>query len=91
MALVAAPTFPVSGTVYSYFGTPLRGATVMIADTPISSTITDANGTFSFAAVPVGAYNLVVGGVGCSAELTTALVVDAAKTLELTLPQKSDS
>jgi hypothetical protein len=76
VTLVRLAHHRVHGTVRDDRGSPVRGATVTLADTPIPPTTTAADGTYAFAAVPVGTYELRVdapGGCDTPAALTVAV------------------
>lgn len=88
--LEAAPTFAVSGTVTDAGGLPLAGATVTVTGTPLAPAVTDEEGTFTFAAVPVGDYSLLISAGGCYSDTTLALTVDGDESLAVELAQKSD-
>ncbi|MBO1331924.1 S8 family serine peptidase [Streptomyces sp. VRA16 Mangrove soil] len=60
VALTAAPSHKVSGTVLDVTGKPLPGATIELNGSPLDNTTTDAQGQYSFAKVSEGSYNLVV-------------------------------
>jgi subtilisin family serine protease len=90
LALAAAPSFVVSGTVFDAGGLPLAGATVRILATPLTPATTDEDGAFTFPAVPVGEYTLSASAGGCYADSSVALVVDSDEALDLNLAQKTD-
>jgi subtilisin family serine protease len=89
-ALVPAPSFTVSGTVRTAGGTPLANATVTILGTPIAPVKTNASGGYSFAGVPQGEYDIRADGNLCTTSQTQHVIVNAAKTLDFALPQRSD-
>ncbi|HEX6293175.1 MAG TPA: S8 family serine peptidase, partial [Herpetosiphonaceae bacterium] len=90
VALAPAPSFPVSGRVLTTSGVPLANATVTILNTTIAPATTDANGAYSFASVPQGTYSIKAEAGLCSNAQTQSLVVDAAKTLNFSLTQRTD-
>ncbi len=89
-ALTPAPSFTVSGTVRTANGSPLANATVTILGTPIAPTKTNTSGVYSFASVPQGEYDIRADGNLCTSSQTQHLIVDAAKTLDFSLAQRSD-
>jgi subtilisin family serine protease len=90
VALTAVTSGAVSGVVSSASG-PVANATVTINGTPIPPTTTAANGSYSFASVPFGTYTVTAGAGGCFGSITVDLTVDGNETLNITLPQRSDS
>jgi len=90
-ALTLAPSHSVSGHVRDGEGNPLAGATVTILGTPIPPATTDASGAYSFPSVPEGEYDVTAVLNGCYETQTQHLVVDAAETLDFTLPQRHDN
>src|SRR6266568_1590472 len=90
-ALEAAPSHSVSGFVRDQDGVALAGGTVTIVGTPIAPATTDATGFYSFASVPEGEYDVQAEAGRCNSPETQHLVVDGDKTLDFTLPLRSDS
>ncbi|HEY0639389.1 MAG TPA: carboxypeptidase regulatory-like domain-containing protein [Pseudonocardiaceae bacterium] len=90
VALSPVPSGSVSGVVTSASG-PVANASVTINGTPIPPVTTAANGSYSFASVPNGTYTVTATAGGCFGSVTVDLVVDGAETLNITLPQRSDS
>ncbi len=90
VALSPVTSGAVSGVVSSASG-PVANATVTINGTPIPPTTTAANGSYSFASVPNGTYTVTATAGGCFGSVTVDLVVDGNETLNITLPQRSDS
>lgn len=82
-----ALTQTVRGTVVDQvLQAPLPGATVvLLGTTPSTGTLTDGEGTFRLAGVPVGRQTLKISCVGYRDRLLTNLVVDAGKELVLTV------
>lgn len=80
----------VSGTVRDSTGTALANAKVQVLDSPIPVATTGADGTYSFAAVPLGSYQVKASAGGCNGDQTQALTVDGDETLDFTLPTKKD-
>src|ERR1700690_1607953 len=71
-----ASTYSISGTVSG--GTPL-GVTITLTGAGTGSTTTDANGNFSFTALPNGSYNLVPSLEGNAfAPVSTAVTISGA-------------
>lgn len=91
VALEPADSHPVTGTVTdAASGAPVAGATVTIGGTPIEPATTGADGTYTFAAVPAGSYELTADGGRCSDPLTQALTVSGPSTLDFALPKRTD-
>ncbi|HEX5690115.1 MAG TPA: carboxypeptidase regulatory-like domain-containing protein, partial [Roseiflexaceae bacterium] len=90
-ALTPLPRHAISGQVHDTSGAPIFGARVTLDDTPIVPAITDANGAFGFPAVPEGTYSGQADAGGCNATQTFTVTVDADETIDLTLPQRTDS
>jgi len=75
--LVLAPSHSVSGTVTnSITGTPIRGATVRILNTPIPPATTDANGMYLIPSVPEGTYDIQAAAAGFLSMTRPGVVVD---------------
>jgi hypothetical protein len=89
--LQPAPSHRVSGHVRDTGGEPFANATVRVLGTPISPATTDANGFYSFAAVPEGEYDVRTQAGGCSDPQTQHLVVDGEETLDFRLAQRRDA
>jgi hypothetical protein len=90
-ALTPAPSHPVSGHVRDGDGNPLAGATVTIEGTPLPPATAAADGSYSFASVPEGTYQVTARLNGCYESQTQELVVDGDETLGFTLPQRHDN
>ncbi|MBB5787681.1 carboxypeptidase regulatory-like domain-containing protein [Jiangella mangrovi] len=91
VALEAADSHPVTGTVTdAQSGDPVAGATVTIEGAPVEPATTGADGTYTFAAVPAGTYELTADGGRCSDPLTQSLTVSGPSTLDFALPARSD-
>ena len=60
VALTAAPSHRVTGTVLDVTGEALPGATVELSGSPLATVTTDAKGAYAFAKVAEGSYGLVV-------------------------------
>jgi len=91
LALLPAETHPVSGHVRDIDGVALPNATVTILGTPIPPATTDANGLYTFASVPEGAYDVRANAGRCTIPQTQHLVVDGAETLDFALTQRQDA
>lgn len=90
-ALVAAPSYPVSGHVYDDKGNPVANMKVTIVGTPIAPTITDATGAYSFASVPQGQYQITLDSNSrCFDPRTIDVTVDDAEPLDLEIPRRTD-
>lgn len=91
VALEAADSHPVSGTVTdASSGDPVAGATVTIEGAPVEPATTGADGRYTFAAVPAGAYEVSADGGRCSDPLTQSLTVGGPATLNFALPARTD-
>jgi N-acetylneuraminic acid mutarotase len=90
-ALELAPSHSLSGTVSDASSNPLAGATVTILGTPIPPETTDANGHYSFASVPDGAYDVRAQAGRCNEAQTQHVVISSDTTLDFTLPQRHDN
>ena len=90
-ALVAAASHTVSGHVSDTDGNPLANATVTILGTPIAPATTGADGSYSFASVPEGQYDVRAEAGRCNTAQTQHLVVDSDETLDFSLPQRHDN
>jgi subtilisin family serine protease len=91
VALVLTAAHRVSGTVRDDFGAPVGGATVTIAGTPIPPATTGADGTYSFASVPEGSYDVDATAGACLGTQRQQLVVDGDETLDFTIPSRRDA
>ena len=74
--LAPLATGGLSGVVRSASQTPLAGATVTIEDTPLSTT-TNVNGTYAFASVPAGTYDVTAAKFGFATQTSSVAVVAA--------------
>ncbi len=93
MANAAGTTAVVSGSVHAANGAPLGGAQVELTGPEHLSTVTDAQGAFTFPAVPTGLYTLRVSKAGYNAysnDSITAFIGETA-TVNVTLAQSSFS
>ncbi len=90
-ALVAAPSFTVSGHVRTASGDPIPNATVTIGGTPIPPATTDAAGSYSFASVPQGTYSMTATAGRCNDPQTQVAVVNGDITVDFALPQRHDN
>lgn len=91
VALEAADSHPVSGTVTdATSGDPVAGATVTIEGAPVEPATTGADGTYTFAAVPAGSYEVTADGGRCADPLTQSLTVSGPSTLNFALPARTD-
>ena len=64
---------------------PIPGATVTLAGTPDRSVLTDTNGAFSFASVPIGQHQIRVTHIGFRESVSDNLIVEAGKETVLTI------
>ena len=90
-ALTPAAANPVSGFVRTTTGTAVAGATVTIAGTPIPPATSGADGSYSFASVPNGTYQVTATAGQCTGSQTLPLTVDGPETLNFSLAARSDS
>ncbi|MEV0894321.1 S8 family serine peptidase [Promicromonospora sp. NPDC050262] len=88
--LTAAPRHDVTGTVVDPDGAPVPNADVTVDDTPLDPVRTGADGTFTVPAVPEGDYTLDVRPNACLSPATTALAVDGAESLTVTVDRVVD-
>ena len=91
VALAAAASHAVSGTVTDDDGEPVAGVTVTILGTPIPAVVTGADGTYSFADVPEGEYEIRAEAGGCLASEVQTVVVDGDETVDFSLDRRSDA
>jgi subtilisin family serine protease len=80
----------VSGHVRNADGAPVGNAKVEILGTPIAPTTSAADGSFSFANVPVGTYQAKASAGGCYDQQTQALNVTGDVTLDFSIPNRTD-
>lgn len=91
-ALVAAPSYSVSGTVRDQYLAPIPNATVTILGTPIPPVTTDAAGFYSFASVPAGTYSVAAAAGLCNDPQTLELVLNAdVSDFDFALPLRADA
>ena len=83
------PTQVVSGTVKA--GSKLALATVTIVGTTIPPATTDANGAYSFPAVPNGSYTIMATYGGCATSSSQSKVVNGPETLNFILTRVTDT
>jgi subtilisin family serine protease len=87
--LVAAASGTISGTVTSG-GSPVAGAAVRLAGTPLAAT-TNAAGFYSITA-PQGTYDLSVSSpLRCADSVTQAVNITGNVTVDVALPERTDS
>jgi len=89
-SLVEAPRFSLTGTVWDEAARPVSGAVVRLLDTPIAAVTTGADGTYAFADVPQGAYELSV-GERCHDSVQENVALDASRAVEITLSTHYDT
>ncbi len=90
-ALLAAPSFTVSGHVRTGSGDPIPNATVTINGTPIPPATTDASGFYSFSSVPQGTYSMTATAGRCNDPQTQSVTVNGNITVDFVLPQRHDN
>ncbi|MFF0139946.1 S8 family serine peptidase [Streptomyces sp. NPDC005227] len=95
IALTAVPSHQVSGTVLDVTGKALAGAKVELNGSPLDAVTTNAQGTYSFAKVAEGSYNLAVkpaAPVLCNGVYSGAATVGAADLAkDVQVPNRSDT
>lgn len=90
-ALVALPSFRLSGTVLDDTGAAVVGAQVSVLGTPLPIALTDATGHYELAPVPVGTYDVTASAPGsCYSAASSSVTVSADTTLPLTLALRPD-
>ncbi len=80
----SATTAMIQGTVRTYGGAPIAGASVRLSGPATANTTTDANGTFSVT-VPPGVYRIDVTRSGYLPAVLTDLAVVAGSTVPVTV------
>jgi subtilisin family serine protease len=90
-ALTPAPSGSVSGFVRDITGRAIGAATVTVIGTPIPPATTAADGSYSFASVPHGTYQVNALNGLCTNSQTLPLTVDGPETLNFDLTPRSDS
>jgi Malectin domain/Carboxypeptidase regulatory-like domain len=89
LSLTQAPSATLSGTVTAG-GSPVAGANVSLAGTPLS-TVTDAAGAYSLTA-PQGQYQMTVASpLRCFSAVTQTVTLTENTTLNVELPVRTDS
>jgi outer membrane receptor protein involved in Fe transport len=82
----AAATYSVSGSVVdSTSGLPLANVKLVIAGPTASTTVTGADGRFTFAALSVGQYSIIASRAGYETTASETFVVDTSNLRDLTL------
>ena len=87
----ANPAHAVSGRVRDADGQPVANATVTLRGPIFATTTSDANGLYSFDPLPRGTYEATASGGGCFDSQTQTLNLDRPRTLDFTLPERSDA
>ncbi|WP_327357240.1 S8 family serine peptidase [Streptomyces sp. NBC_01304] len=93
VALSAAATHAVSGTVLDVAGKPLKGASVRFTDAPLDAVTTDASGAFKFPSVAEGSYTLTAtptAPVLCNGVYSGKVSVDGDEAVRAALPARTD-
>jgi len=88
--LVPVPRYALSGTVRDLSGTAVGGARVSVSGTSLPTQPTDAGGTFRFADIPQGRYDIAVSGQGCASDASLGVQIDADTVVDVTLDRKTD-
>ncbi len=87
----ANPAHAVSGRVLDSDGQPVANATVTLRGPVFARTTSDANGRYSFEPLPRGTYNATAAAGGCFDPQTQTLDLSRPRTLDFTLPRRSDA
>ncbi|MGH9248101.1 MAG: M36 family metallopeptidase, partial [Acidimicrobiales bacterium] len=87
----ATPAFAVSGRVQDTDGQPVPNASVTLDGPVLSRTTTDENGAYSFEGLPRGTYEAAVVPGGCYESQTQSLDLSTPRTLNFTMPQRTDA
>ncbi|MYW67706.1 S8 family serine peptidase [Streptomyces sp. SID8379] len=93
VALTAAASHAVTGTVLDVTGKPLKGATVELNGSPLAPVTSGTDGTFTLPKVAEGTYSLFVkpaAPIVCNGTSTTSLTVDGDENRTLRLPARAD-
>jgi extracellular elastinolytic metalloproteinase len=87
----ANPAYPVSGRVSDSGGQPVAHATVTLRGPIFARTTSDADGLYSFEGMPRGTYEATASAGGCFEPQTQTLDLSRPRTLDFTLPERSDT
>jgi len=85
-ALVLAPQALVSGTVYDFEGSTVDGATITVVDTPLSSVLSQPDGTYSITVPDLATYEIRARKDGLGSDQQT-VAVNGATVQDFTLPE----
>jgi subtilisin family serine protease len=88
--LEAAPAGSLSGIVRDNFAQPVPNATITILGTPLPTATTDADGFYTFAAVPEGTYDVRAEAGRCNNPHTQTVMIVGATTADFSLPLRMD-
>ncbi len=86
----AGPSHSLLGHVIDDQGAAVANVKVTIVNTPLAPATTGADGSYSFAAVPEGEYDVKVDSDGCLAGQTLHVVVSADTTLDFAVVARQD-
>jgi len=87
----APPSHSLSGHVRDGQGAALANVKVTVVGTSLAPATTGADGSYSFAAVVEGEYDVRVDSNGCLAGQTLHVIINADKTLDFTVAARQDS
>ncbi len=87
----ANPAREVSGRVSGSDGQPVAHATITLRGDTFWTTTADANGFYSFEGVPRGTYEATASAGGCYEPATQTVDLSRPRTLDFTLPRRSDA
>ncbi|WP_338694866.1 S8 family serine peptidase [Streptomyces sp. Q6] len=94
VALSAAPSHAVTGTVLDVTGKALAGATIELNGTPLQAVTSGSDGTFTLPKVAEGTYSLHVKPaepILCNGTSTGSLTVDGDENRTVRLPARTDA
>ncbi len=89
--MVAVPSHSLSGQVRDDQGAAVANVKVTILGTPLAPATTGGDGSYSFAAVPDGEYDVKVDTTGCLAGLTSHVTINANTTLDFAVVARRDT
>ncbi len=87
----ANPAYLLSGRVLDDAGRPVANATVTARGPIFATTTSDANGPYSFGALPRGTYEATASSGGCYEPQTRTVDLSRPRTVDFTLPKRSDA
>jgi extracellular elastinolytic metalloproteinase len=87
----ANPAYALSGRVLDPEGGPVANATVTVRGPIFEQTTSDANGAYSFPALPRGTYEATASAGGCFTPQTLTVDLSRPRIIDFTLPRRSDA